>query len=390
MPTPIENIRRHIGLWESHRYDSFQSEPKNKIPSKPTRQGRVLAEAQRLETLHGKMRVKARDRRLAKERVARHKQHEANRIQLLQIIFNLMQLSSIGIAKMRESSQKTENQQYSEPNNQKLPTEFLVEPDAAALHKNQTNEWRPTNCKQLFPPNGPEWGNIKQGKLGDCFVLCNLAPLVPKLSSMIQFDGQGFAKAKFFAPDPSNETAPWKPVWISVSDRLLFNKITNRTYYAQLTDVNRDGLYECGVPLIEKALALYNDRYEFFGPRSGYGGIGHGGYPYRAYKVLTGEDAHSTEISTLTNAQLLKTLQKADQGSVVTTASLRGGPSIIVGGHCYSVLGTGRNGRNESTVILRNPWGRMGHGSKKKDDDGIITVPLSVFRLAFISVFHPS
>ena len=162
-------------------------------------------------------------------------------------------------------------------------------------------EWkRPHEISEdaVMMHDGASPGDVKQGALGDCWLLGSFLSLSthPELiQNLIVHDGleHGFAVFQFF------KNGEWKPV--IVDTRIPYNNPTKTPLYGHCADPN-----EFWVPLMEKAYAKLNGSYE---------GI-NGGSMVQAMVDLTGGISEKYHMrapetaATVENGQFWKDLKK--------------------------------------------------------------------------------
>ena len=254
---------------------------------------------------------------------------------------------------------------------------------------------------ELFGKKGPRAKDVRQGDLGDCFLLANLASLAHhhpnKIRQMIYDNQDGTYSVRFYRRRSGGN---FKPEWITVDGKLPrvfdlnpLNLGWRKEIYAQAKDSDLDRKEEIWVALIEKAFAIFDDKYgisdspnEFL---EGYDGID-GGRPDTALEALVGHRSKAVRLFHFNDAELWRLLKHADKGACITAGS-RGmsddefAADGIPANHLYSVLGTEEDD-GQRYVLLRNPWGHT--EPNKLKGDGVFKIDLDEFRESFQHVCY--
>jgi hypothetical protein len=240
----------------------------------------------------------------------------------------------------------------------------LASGSSAAHLQNLVNKWflgldRPTAggtyrqfTGQLFV-NGVAYTDIRQGTVGDCYLLASLAEVALRspavINNMFVVNGDGTYTVKFFNAGQAN--------FVTVDSYLPTNGSGNAIYAAYGTNYT-NAAAELWVALAEKAYVQAN---EFGWIRPGLTGSGQnaysaisGGYIYASLGHVTGQStiafastASSTSFNTFVSAW--NAGKSIGFASKVTPAS-----STVVGSHAYTVVGYNSS---TQTVTLYNPWG---------------------------------
>jgi hypothetical protein len=130
---------------------------------------------------------------------------------------------------------------------------------------------------ELFGPNGPQPSDVKQGALGDCYLLATLQAIAKKnpqiIRNMVRANPDGTYTVTFrtpehfeMMPDGSSVRVPAKTKEVTVSGKVPHARIIGGEVYGS----SKAGNWP---QIIEKAYA------QEFGGDKGYKGIGDGGYP---------------------------------------------------------------------------------------------------------------
>jgi hypothetical protein len=210
-------------------------------------------------------------------------------------------------------------------------------------------------------------GDVKQGTLGDCWLLgaflC-LATHPELLQNLIVKDGikYGFAVFQFF------KNGEWKQVLVDT--RIPYNRESKTPLYGHNVDVN-----EVWVPLIEKAYAKLHGCYEAL----------HGGSMVEAMVDLTGGVSEkilleSEEVKdAMESGQLWKELKKYFQAGYLlgcannvksedgTQEETLGNQGIRIN-HAYGIMDI-RVAQGYQLIRIRNPWGFGEWSGRYADED---------------------
>ena len=272
---------------------------------------------------------------------------------------------------------------------------------APKFDDNGFQKYKKSKRCELFSKKGPRAKDVRQGDLGDCFLLANLASLAhrhpQKIRQMVRDNKDGTYSVRFYKRGGGDN---FVPEWITVDSKLPrvfdlnpLNLGWKKEVYAQARDTDLDRKEEIWVALVEKAFAIFDDRYGISdGPneyREGYDGLD-GGRPDTALEALIGHRAKTVRIFHFDDSELWRLLQHADKGACITAGSkgTSDGEFIangIPGNHLYSVLGTEKDD-GKHYVVLRNPWGHT--EPNKLKGDGVFKIELSEFRESFQHVSY--
>jgi hypothetical protein len=192
--------------------------------------------------------------------------------------------------------------------------------------------------------------DINQGEIGDCFMLADLAELAlfkpSAISDMIKSDGGGTYTVDLYAE--ANGSLPG----YGYAGPLVMDPQTVTTAEMSPDGVNSNtfattanGQAEIWPQIIETAFAQLN---------GGFGAIANGGYPYVAMEELTGQNAASPWLQSVTSASLAAYMAAGDL--VVLGTGAGADPAVLVTSHAYALEGLQSIG-GASYVDLYNPWG---------------------------------
>ena len=222
------------------------------------------------------------------------------------------------------------------------------------------------SSRPLFT-DGPEYNDVSQGYLGDCYLLAALSSLADRnptvIRQMIAPMGDGTYAVRFYR---GGQAVYFRvdadlPVW------------GGAPIYA---DLSPDG--ELWVALVEKAYAQFR-----YGDNC-YTSI-EGGWMSTVYHEVTNGGVQDSWInySTAGVGQYLATTLAA--GHAVTAATKAVPNSPFVGNHAYQVKSVETVGR-ETYVTLYNPWGVDGKAWDGNPGDGLLKVTLGQFQSSFIGL----
>jgi hypothetical protein len=240
----------------------------------------------------------------------------------------------------------------------------LAAESSAAHLQNLVNKWfvgldRPLAAGSYRPiagtlfVNGASYQDVRQGTLGDCYLLASLAEAAYRnpatIASMFVVNGDGTYTARFF----NNGQAAYVTV-----DSQLPTDAAGRLVYAGFGSHHANPANELWAPLAEKAYAQIN---EMGWLRSGMAGSGQnayaalsGGYIYAALGHVTGR-ATSRFGSTAGEGGFRVFVSAFNSGQLIGFASRTAPASPTVApSHAYAVAGY--NAATQ-TVTLFNPWG---------------------------------
>lgn len=208
-----------------------------------------------------------------------------------------------------------------------------------------------TNATGTLFNVGPSLNDIKQGYVGDCYLLAALGSIASRNQQAIRdiFDdnGDGTFTVRFFG---RNSAGVATADYVTVNRRLpTYSSIY--LYYAGLGAKTSDPNAVLWVALAEKAYAQWNEtgRAGRDGTNS-YAGI-EGGWMSEVNFQILGYNSTNYSFSTTTQQTLINAIHS---GLAVTAGTKTSVPSNLVASHAYSITGY-----NSSTgrFTLYNPWG---------------------------------
>ncbi len=217
--------------------------------------------------------------------------------------------------------------------------------------------------------------DIKQGALGDCYLLsalsslANVQPDVIKNAIRENADGTftvTFHKDSLFGLFDKGQ----KPIEVTID-----NDFPTKDGKTQLYTKAKDG--ELWPLVIEKAYAKLD---------GGYQRVGKGGSPATIWQALTGKSGAMTANLVEGDGSIFRKLKNALDEKRPVAASTA--PALknyegtgLVKAHVYAILGVSEKD-GERFVTLRNPWGHTEPGKDGKDD-GVFTMKLHDFKKQF-------
>jgi hypothetical protein len=228
----------------------------------------------------------------------------------------------------------------------------LVDPLASYSYQNYANY-------SLFV-DGPQYNDIRQGAVGDCYFLASLASLCDTdaniIRQMVAPMGDGTFAVRYFRSG--------QEIYVRVDADLP------SLAYAKLSPAN-----ELWVAVVEKSYAQFR-----YGQNS-YSSIS-GGWMATVYQEVTGVNATSASLSNMSDSALSSQIQQSlAAGHAMTAGSYSSPPAPIVGNHAYAVRSIESVG-GVWYVTVYNPWGVDGQ-SWDSSNDGLLRLTLSQFRSCF-------
>ena len=131
--------------------------------------------------------------------------------------------------------------------------------------------------------------DVNQGKAGDCYFLAALSSVAganqTAVADMIRDRGDGTYSVRFFL---EYSDGSHRPVWTQV-DSLLAHDQDGQLLYTWIKGMKTSSPPVIWAPLVEKAFAKFNDRYQVVSGKQGFEGIGKGGTLYQGLVALTGK-----------------------------------------------------------------------------------------------------
>jgi hypothetical protein len=217
--------------------------------------------------------------------------------------------------------------------------------------------------------DGPQYDDIVQGYIGDCYYIASLASLADTdpviIEQMVTPLGDGTYAVRF------NRSG--REVYLRVDADLPVNSSGNLIYARS----GPDG--ELWVPIVEKAYCYFR-----YGQNS-YASIS-GGWMSTVYREITGGYTNTTYTSTITTSSLYNHIaNQLAQGHAVTLGSYHNASSPVVAGHAYMVKAAHVSG-SQQYVTVYNPWGYDAYTWDSNFYDGLLTLSIQQIQANFSAV----
>ena len=241
--------------------------------------------------------------------------------------------------------------------------EDLIDPTPTSYGR----AWVDFSNRPLFV-DGPQYDDIIQGYVGDCYYLASLASLAdtdPNLMRQMITDlGDGTYAVRFYRDN--------QEVYLRLDGDLPVTGGTSLAY-ARLTP---DG--ETWVALAEKAYAYFR-----YGQNS-YASIS-GGWMSTVYRELTNQSTSTVWVGG-SQATLATTITNAlAAGHAITLGSNGAPPSPIVGSHAYMIKSIEGSG-SSAIVTVFNPWGVDGRSYDANYNDGLLRLSMTQMQESFTAM----
>jgi hypothetical protein len=218
----------------------------------------------------------------------------------------------------------------------------------------------------LFGKYGPSPNDIRQGYVGDCYMLAGLSAIAQDnqnavRQNVVDFDDGTYGVqlgGKFYRVDSE--------LPVDSNGNLLFANCGQSTPSSMW------------VAVVEKAFANYRtgaNTYESI----------EGGWSSEIFNAWRGTGVGSAGFDSYANATALANdiYTRWVQGDVCLGIHNPNGVTNVFGGHEYTVYGFTRDSSgNINGIVLRNPWGYDGAGNDSNTSDGLVTVtPAQLFAM---------
>ncbi|MFN8417819.1 MAG: C2 family cysteine protease [Anaerolineae bacterium] len=202
--------------------------------------------------------------------------------------------------------------------------------------------------------------DVKQGMMGDCYVLSSLAAVAQQqpelIRGMIHDNGDGTYTAQLYDGAGGSRQS------YVLDNQLPVTISQNSSIHAQFGDTASDGKKEMWVPLLEKAVADHKSGGGGFDVKD-YVNIGEGGYPKDVLPMLTGNP--NSYAGSAGGIKFEDLASKFKNSEAIVVGTLAGNnPNLsklplyqsgqLVASHAYYVVGVDEVNK---TVTIRNPWG---------------------------------
>ncbi len=217
---------------------------------------------------------------------------------------------------------------------------------------------------ELFDAGGPHWHDVRQGHVGDCYLMASLAALAyasPKLlmhNIHANPDGRSYT-VTFFAPQGGESLVP---VHVKVDTTLPMRgggPAYAATVPGQDSQMHADGKRVLWAALYEKAFSAFLSTYIDHRP-NGYAALERTTFSYLALGYLTGSYAEPMAVTPQNQETIWQTLMLANNGVPMTAGSQAEVlPNCgLTARHAYTVLQAYVDpATQERSVLLRDPTG---------------------------------
>jgi hypothetical protein len=218
----------------------------------------------------------------------------------------------------------------------------------------------------LFSSSGPRYTDIRQGNLGDCWVLAGLGAIANDNPHRLRQYVVDFDDGTYGVRLGNN-------VYRVDDDLPVVSSSSTSPVYAQLGAQN-----SMWVAIVEKAYALYRT-----GANS-YASI-EGGWSVHVNQAFGSTSAGEKAISSYSNATALANdIYNRWVGFQAVTIGFAGGSiaagAPLINSHMYTVISVTRNSSGVVTSIrLYNPWGVDGAGNDGSNDGLVTVTPAQLF-----------
>jgi len=213
--------------------------------------------------------------------------------------------------------------------------------------------------------DGPEYDDIVQGSVGDCYYLAALASLAETdpsiIEQMIAPLGDGTYAVRFYNGG--------EEIYLRIDADLPVSSSSHLVYAKTGPD---DELW---VPLLEKAYAYFR-----YGQNS-YASI-NGGWMSTVYHQVTGQASRFLWMQGSEESLYNYLAESLAEGHAVTVGSYYDSPSPIVGSHAY-VIKSVEIVDGQRYVTVFNPWGTDGRAWDSNYSDGLLRISVSQVQQSF-------
>lgn len=221
-----------------------------------------------------------------------------------------------------------------------------------------------SSTNPLFGPNGPQYTDVNQGELGDCYFKSAMAETAlqdPSLiENMIKSNGNGTYSVDFHlnGKDDYVTINTQLPTWTANSgsyqsgsgSKLVFDNFTpGQPMWAALIE-KAYVQFEAQTATTPGYLGVHNNAYEDIEEGGGNAITAITGQYYTGYWDQLSNTESKSYMSTLSD-DILNSFNSHDD---IIMATMGGDGGNVVGGHMYQVIGYDAS---TQTVTLHNPWG---------------------------------
>lgn len=219
----------------------------------------------------------------------------------------------------------------------------------------------------LWGTDGVRPAAIKQGSLGDCWLLASIAAIAEN-GDRIKKIFNGLTAWPSTGEFELNLWAYGNPVRVTIDDKIPATiNSTGTALSPRFTKKSANGSW--WVPILEKAAGKY---YGFYWNMNG-------GWMSEALYIFTGMPNTEFNSASLTTDQIFARLTEWDQKNYIMTGAVNCETGIdkfnLVCGHAYTVLGTKVAPNGQKLVQLRNPWGTEQYTGPWNDNDTVNMTP---------------
>ena len=217
--------------------------------------------------------------------------------------------------------------------------------------------------------DGPDYDDAVQGRVGDCYFWAALSSLAISdpdiLEEAITDLGDETYSVRFYRDGEA--------VYYRVDADLP-------TFSGKLVSITPDG--EIWAALMEKAYVMYQGE-------NSYSSL-NGGWMVHVYRDITNQGYKWLHTGSISDEELVVSIaQDMNDGHAVSALSyhfsyVSAGPPIV-GGHAYSVCSVEEIG-NEWYITVYNPWGYDGREWDDNYQDGLLRLPISLFKERFLAL----
>jgi hypothetical protein len=236
----------------------------------------------------------------------------------------------------------------------------LPSTNLSAVGGSGKSQYLPDTASLFGTTSTPNYLDVNQGNVGDCWFVSTLAEVALQnpsaIESMITSNGNGTYELRFYLGG--------KPEYITVNDYLptWTSPWTNGSTLEFANDPNNSPIW---AELIEKGFAQLNAEPSAIHGQTGvsanaYEGIA-GGYPQNALAELTGQSSVTYRGSQLvTDASIIgSAFESGEEAELCTPQFYNGSTPVEFNGdlvslHCFEVIGYDPT---TQTFTLHNPWG---------------------------------
>lgn len=234
---------------------------------------------------------------------------------------------------------------------------------------------------ELFGQDGPKLSDVRQGPLGDSYLLAAIGSLVAKdpalVREMVRDQGNGLYFVRFFQP---NDDGGYDAVWVRV-DADLPTDADGRPAYASGVDSDHDGQVELWVPLLEKAYAAFRDEFSY-SRGDGYADVDRGGSAGFVLEAFLGRRPQSFT-DCYSDRHFRDVVASVNDGNLVVVATSAEVDEGWEGAHAYTVVRVYEDEHGVPMAVLYDPRGArepVGSVPGEHPEDGLFAVPLKELR----------